>query len=198
MDCDTLVVFFGGALVIVALYVFMKGTKNCANKVTTYNEGILSRAQQILKQEGGLENYNNPKINYNYPNNYARERMTDIDPSTPLPTAATLERQAQSAAIGDANNKFDPSELFPDKIVSLDDEWKCMFSHADSTLAQEYFLEPGYEYAIGAINIPKRYLSQDIRGMPECTTYDNLTIFNNSAFGSLDLTESDTRRAGDL
>jgi len=195
MDCDTLVIFFGGALVITALYMFMKGTKTCTNKVASYNEELVSRAQRILEQEQRTENYNHPKQNYQY---NLRERMADVDPSEPLPTAATLERQAQSAAIGDANNKFDPSELFPEKVVSLDDDWKCMFSHADNTLAQENFIEPSYEYAIGAINIPKRYLSQDIRGMPECTTYDNLTIFNNSAFGSLDLTESDTRRAGDL
>lgn len=197
MDCDTLVMFFGGALVIAALYMFMRGTKKCVNKVATYNDELVLRAQRLMEEEQrmrNVENYNQPKQNYQR----NREYMADVDPSMPLPTAATLERQAQSAAIGDANHKFDPSELFPEKVVSLDDDWKCMFSHADNTLAQENFIEPSYEYAIGAINIPKRYLSQDIRGMPECTTYDNLTIFNNSAFGSLDLTESDTRRAGDL
>lgn len=113
------------------------------------------------------------------------------------PSANNVRERMESATTVDASN---PMNLMPDaeSTAGMDNEWKEMFGHAENTLAQENFIEPSYEYAIGALNVPKKWLTQDLRGAPECPQYDNLTPFNNSPFANLDLTEKWTRRAGDL
>lgn len=122
--------------------------------------------------------------------------MNVNDPSMGMPTGATSERREQQAALMDAR-EITPNDLLPN-ANDMNDEWKSMFSHSDNTLAQENAIEPSHEYAVGSLNMPTRFLSQDLRGQPPITHYDNLTPFNNSELFGLDLSESEIRRAGDL
>jgi hypothetical protein len=184
MDADDTVLIFAVVLVV-SIYMIYRNNASCGTpavsaSVNTPVGGVALVAQQrerLSTRRGGL----------------GRERMDD--PSVGMPNGATQQRMLNRATMGDANAKFAPQELFPESTQHLDEDWKTMFSASENTLAQENFIEPSYEYAIGTINIPKRWLNQDLRGNPEVTTYDNLTPWNNSAYGSLDLTEGETRRA---
>lgn len=113
------------------------------------------------------------------------------------PASNNVREMLNSATIIDGDK---PCDLFPEANAckNLPDDWKDMFSHAENTLASENFVEPSYEYAIGTLNVPKKWLTLDLRGAPEVPQYDNLTPFNNSPISNLDLSEASTRRAGEL
>lgn len=113
------------------------------------------------------------------------------------PASNNVREMLNSATVIDGDK---PCDLFPEANAckNLPEDWKEMFSHAENTLASENFVEPSYEYAIGTLNVPKKWLTQDLRGAPEVPQYDNLTPFNNSAISNLDLSEKYTRRAGEL
>lgn len=164
------------------------------------------RAQEAQEAAQSAENANNVNNNMNenaetfwdnmeFMENNNTEKNSN-DPSVGMPNGATSERKEKNNALMDAR-EMDPKDLLPD-MSEMDDEWKSMFSHAENTLAQENFIEPSYEYAIGSINMPKRYLTQDLRGQPPITTYEGLTPFLNSNVAGMNVSEIGIRRAGDL
>jgi len=185
------VIYAGLVFVVFAALYFLNKTGCFGHKFSGDFDLKITPTSQPPPQQQPVEHYRSgarPQL--------PSRTMRRNDPSEGMANGATQARREKDAALMDAR-RFDPADLFPDKN-EMDDDWKEMFSHAENTLAQENFIEPSYEYSLGAINIPKRYLTHDLRGMPPVTTYDNMTPFNNSPFAGLDINETTTRRAGDL
>jgi hypothetical protein len=179
MDADDTVLVFA-VILVVSIYMIYRNNLSC-------------KSQKAAEIQGGTQQTLTNITAAQREHMRQRERMLN-DPSVGIPNGATHQRMLNRATLGDANANFAPADLFPESTAHLDEDWKTMFSASENTLVQENFIEPSYEYAIGTINIPKRYLNRDLRGNPEVTTYENITPWNNSGWGSLDLTESETRR----
>ena len=196
VDCNDVILITAIVMVLAAVFIYnmQNDKKNMAHNIA---DTVYQNAPRVSVSGAAVPEHMNSaqRMRQTRPNMPRREHMNG-DPSQGMPNGATGERRQKMAALTDAR-KFDSMDLFPDK-EAMTDEWKEMFSHAENTLAQENFVEPSYEYSLGAINIPKRYLTHDLRGMPPVITYDNLSFINQSPFAGLDINETTTRRAGDL